>query len=126
MIDLFVLEGRTSGSAGILPDYFSLGDNASQPEGAEASSSASVTFWNGELTGSAGIIAWTIHEKTGGTIFPILTQEKYPASYSAAISAGLKEKAVNSRPALSSHVDDMAQYNEQFGLHWQDLTGHET
>lgn len=125
----FVFDGRTSDDAGILQGskdmlagtprkiliaYFSLGDNANQPEGVQASSSASVAFWNDELTGSAGIIARIIQAKTGGTIFPILTKSKYPASYSAAISVGLTEKAKNLRPELSSHVDDITQYNTVF------------
>ena len=125
----FIFEGRTSDTAGVLPDgkdilagterkvlvaYFTLGENANQPEGVQASSSASVAFWNGELTGSAGIIARIIHEKTGGKVFPILTEQKYPASYSAAVSAGLAEKAKNARPALNTHVDDMAEYNTVF------------
>lgn len=98
----------------ILTVYFSQGDNADLPEGVDASSSASIAYWNGELTGNAGVIARMIHERVGGEIFPILTKDKYPSTFSGAVSVGLAEKVADARPELSAHVENMQDYNTIF------------
>ena len=98
----------------ILTVYFSQGDNAELPEGVDASSSASIAYWKGELTGNAGVIARMIHERVGGEIFPILTKKKYPSSFSGVIPVGLAEKVANARPELSVHVANMQDYNTIF------------
>ena len=98
----------------ILILYFSQGDNSRAGAGVEASSSASIAYWNGELTGNAGIIARMIQENVGGRLFPILTKQKYPITYEAAAPIGIAEKLAKMRPELSSHIDNLNEYNTVF------------
>jgi flavodoxin len=55
-----------------------------------------------------------IQELTGGSVFCIDTVKSYPKDYTATTNVAKKEQIDNSRPELSSHVENMDIYNVIF------------
>ena len=100
--------------ANILVAYFSYGENADLPDGVDASSSASIQAWEGDTTGNTGLIAHWISDAAGGDLFSIQTEEKYPDDYNETIDQGQEEQSENARPELSSHVNDIDDYDVIF------------
>lgn len=99
----------------ILVAYFTYGENAPLVDGVDASSSASIQYRDdGRITGNTGIVADMIAEATGGQLFSILTAEQYPDSYNATIDAGQQEKNSGTLPELSSHIENLEDYDTIF------------
>ena len=98
-------------SANILIAYFSRVGNTDFPEDVDAVSSASLLRKDGALYGNTQYVAALIQQATGGDLFLIETEEKYPADYDETDQLGGKENKERSRPALASHVDDIAGYD---------------
>lgn len=99
----------------ILIAYFTYGENAPLADGVDASSSASIQYReDGSVTGNTGIVADMIAEATGGKLFSILTAEQYPDSYNATIDAGQAEKNSGTLPELSSHIENLEDYDTIF------------
>lgn len=108
-------EGAQDGGAGgILVAYFTYAENADLPEGIDASSSASIQSWNGELTGNTGAVAHMISEETGGELFSIRTVEKYPDSYDDTLDQGQEEQREDARPQLETHIENLEDYDTVF------------
>ena len=61
---------ETEGS-NILIAYFTYGENAELPDDVDASASASIQIFNGEVTGNTGVMARMIAEASGGELFSI-------------------------------------------------------
>jgi len=100
---------------GILVAYFTYGENAPLADGVDASGSASIQYRaDGSITGNTGIVADMIAEATGGQLFSILTAEQYPDSYNATIDAGQAEKNNGTLPELSSHIENLEDYDTIF------------
>ena len=91
--------------------YFSRVGNTDFPAGVDAVSSASLIVKDGELYGNTQYIATLIQRATGGDLFLIETEEKYPADYDATNRQGAKESTENSRPKLASHIENMDEYD---------------
>ena len=87
--------------------YFSYAENAALPEGADASASASIQLYNGETTGSTGVVAAVIAEATGAKLLPIRTEEPYPDTYDATLDQAQEEKNAGARPALASSAEGL-------------------
>lgn len=102
------------GGSNILVAYFTYAENAQLPEGTDASSSASIQTWNGEMTGNTGAVANMIAEAVGGDLFSIQTVEKYPDSYDATIDQGQEEQSSNARPQLAAHIENLDDYDTIF------------
>lgn len=100
-----------NGNHRILIAYFSYGENAELPDGADASASASIQPSAEGLTGNTGLIARDIQKAAGGTLFSIRTETPYPDTYQATVDQGRVEQQQNARPALSAHVENMADYD---------------
>lgn len=103
-----------NGDGAILVAYFTYGENAELPYDVDASSSASIQVFNGEITGNTGIMARIIAEATGGELFSIRTTTPYPDSYNATVSVGRTEKDEGIRPDLSTHIEDLSRYDIVF------------
>lgn len=97
-----------SSDTNVLIAYFSRVGNTDFPEDVDAVSSASLLRKDGELYGNTQYIATLIQQATGGNLFLIETEEKYPADYDETDKLGGKENRERSRPTLASHVDDIA------------------
>ncbi len=106
--------GETGSGTNMLVAYFSYAENAELPEGADASSSASIQSWNGNVTGNTGVIASMIAETTGADLFSIQTVEKYPDTYDATLDQGQEEQSADARPELASHIENLEDYDVIF------------
>lgn len=98
----------------ILIAYFTYGENAKLPNDVDASSSASIQVFNGEITGNTGVMAHMIAEASGGEMFSIRTAEPYPDNYNDTIDVGKSEKNNNIHPELSTHIEILEQYDTVF------------
>ena len=98
-------------NANILIAYFSRVGNTDFPEDVDAVSSASLLRKDGALYGNTQYVAALIQQATGGDLFLIEAAKKYPADYDETDQLGGKENRERSRPALASHVDDIAGYD---------------
>ena len=107
-------EARDSGAGGTLVAYFTYAENADLPEGIDASASASIQSWNGEVTGNTGAVAHMIGEETGGELFSIRTVEKYPDSYDDTVDQGQEEQREDARPQLETHIENLEDYGMVF------------
>ena len=103
-----------SSERNILIAYFTYGENAGLSSDADASSSASIQVFNGEVTGNTGVMAHMIAESSGGELFSIRTVEPYPDNYNDTIDVGESEKDNNIRPELSTHIENLEQYDTVF------------
>ncbi|MCH5194979.1 MAG: NAD(P)H-dependent oxidoreductase [Oscillospiraceae bacterium] len=100
----------TSGS-NILVAYFSRVGNTVWEDDVDAVTSASLNVVNGEYEGNAQILAQMAQEVTGGDLFLIQTENAYPSDYRKTTDVAADEQHDNARPALSSHVENMEQYD---------------
>ena len=107
-------EAVPSVNANILIAYFSRVGNTDFPEDVDAVSSASLLRKDGALYGNTQYVAALIQQATGGDLFLIETEEKYPADYDATDRQGQQESRARSRPALASHVENMDAYDLVF------------
>lgn len=105
---------EAAGEGHILIACFTYGENAPLVDGVDASTSASIQYRDGKLTGNTGLVAGMIADATGGDLFSILTAEQYPDNYDDTIDVGQEEKRANARPELSSHIEDLDRYDTIF------------
>ncbi len=103
-----------SEESNILIAYFTYGENAELPDDVDASASASIQILNDEVTGNTGVMAHMIAEASGGELFSIQTVEPYPDSYDETIDVGENEKNNGIRPELSTHIENLDQYDTVF------------
>lgn len=103
-----------NGAPKILIAYFSYGENAELPAGVDASASASIQPAEGGVTGNTGLVARDIQKAAGGDLFSIRTETPYPPSYDATVDQGREEQQRGARPALATHVENIADYDVIF------------
>ena len=65
-------------------------------------------------SGNTREIATQIHGRVGGDLFEIEASKAYPTDYRECTEVAKKEQEANARPALSTKVADMAQYDVVF------------
>lgn len=65
-------------------------------------------------SGNTKRVAEQIHNLVGGEMFEIKTVTLYSAGYQESVDVAKKEKETNARPALSTKVDNMADYDVIF------------
>lgn len=109
-----------NGDTNILIAYFTAAENS----GVDAVSSASYSMVNGEAVGRLCAIANMIQIKTGGELFSIQTSVVYPTDGGELIEYAAEEQANDARPELTSHIDDLEQYDVIFVGYpnwWADL-----
>lgn len=66
------------------------------------------------LTGTTKKAAGKIADMTGGDLFFIEPADPYPTEHDPCLERDMKEIETNARPAVKSHVDNMAQYDVIF------------
>ena len=84
--------------------YFSLADIV--PEGADAITHATPSVGNTESA------AFELHKQTGGDLFAIKTEKKYPVIHKEGSKIAEDEMRTNARPKLVTHVENMEQYSK--------------
>jgi flavodoxin len=94
------------------------------PDKADAFSAASFNIVNDVLKGNAQLLAEMIQESTGGDLFPITTEIKYAEGRNEVEGYAREEQRNNARPALTTHVQNMAGYDTVFIVYpnwWFDM-----
>lgn len=104
----------------VLIVYFAVAENSN----VDAISSASVTEVNGEAKGLVRTVAEDIQAVTGGDLFSIETSVDYPGGIDDLIDYASVEQENNERPELTSHIENLDEYDTIFvgyPLWWYDL-----
>ncbi len=106
------VESRNAGSDGsnILIAYFTAAENS----GVDAIASASYTTIDGQAVGRVRAVADMIQENVGGDLFSIHTSVVYPTDGGELIDYAAEEQDENARPELTSHIDNLDQYDTIF------------
>lgn len=94
----------------ILIVYFTAAENS----GVDAVASASYTTIDGQAVGRVRAVADMIQETVGGDLFSIRTSVVYPADGEELIDYAAEEQDKNVRPELTSHIDNLEQYDTVF------------
>lgn len=94
----------------ILVAYFTVPETS----GVDAVASASRVVEDGEVVGNVEFIARTIQEETGADLFAIETVQTYPGTHGALLDFAAAEMAANARPALSTQIDNLDDYDVIF------------
>lgn len=94
----------------ILIAYFTVPETS----GVDAVAQASRVVENGEVVGNVEFIAKTIQAETNGDIFAIETTQTYPGEHQALLDFAAAEMAVNARPALSTGISNLSDYDVIF------------
>ncbi len=103
-------EGAGSSGSNILIVYFTAAENS----GVDAASSASYTTVNGAAVGRVRAVADWIAQETGGDLFSIQTSVVYPANGEELIDYAAEEQDEGARPELTSHIENLDQYDTIF------------
>lgn len=98
----------------VLIAYFSRVGNTDFPKGVDAKSGASLIVKDSTMYGNTQYIAHLIQRATGGELFLIQTEAKYPTDYDATVDQGDKEGKAKARPKLASHIQNIADYEIVF------------
>lgn len=98
----------------VLVAYFSRVGVTPFDDGVDAVTSASLNIRDGELVGNMQYLAEYVVEATGGDLHQIITEKEYPADYRDTTDLASEEQASDERPALTSQVEDMDQYDVVF------------
>lgn len=105
------LDGAARKSGGkVLVAYFSVPET----DGVDASSGASRLVDKGQIVGNTQYAASVIAEATHGDLFEIKTVRQYPGSHKGLIDAAKEEADQNARPALATHIKNLADYDVVF------------
>ena len=110
-----VSEGTTSieGQSDILIVYFSRAGNTNYTsDKVDAISSASLTICDDKVRGNSEVLALAAQKATGGDIFFIETEDKYPQSYMRTFLRNRKEQSEGSSPVLATRIENMEQYSK--------------
>ena len=106
--DNTVVSNQETALQSALSHYESVGDSAEYEE-VDATSSASLF-----VPGNAARIAGWIQQKIGGDLFSIKVEDPYSSIYDECLDRAADEKAENARPTLSTHVENIEQYDTIF------------
>ncbi len=104
--DNTIVEDESLSLSSALSHYEAMGDRNSH---VDAISSASVL-----QPGNTAQIAEYIKEYTGGETFSIKTEKLYPSTYEECLEEASAEKSEATRPALSTHIENMEKYDTIF------------
>ena len=101
-----VIEDEAASLASALAHYDNMGDSRS---GVDATSSTSLL-----MPGNTAVMASHIRRLTGGELFSIQVEQPYPGNYDECLDRAADELDDNARPALSTHVENMENYDIVF------------
>ena len=113
-------ENNNSSNGKALVVYFTAAENSD----VDLVSSASVVTVNGETLGRVQALAQMIQNETNADIFSIQTSVQYPGDDGKLIEYAQKEQNENARPEITSHIDNLDDYDTIFigyPIWWYDL-----
>ena len=94
----------------ILIAYFTVPET----DGVDAVASASRVVTADGLMGNTQFIATEIQKNLGGELFAIETEQEYPGTHDKLLEFAYNEKSDNARPKLSTHIDNLDDYDYIF------------
>ena len=100
----------------ILIAYFSMPEDI-DTNGIDAYSGASVVVKDGEIVGNMQFMAESIQQAVravGGDLFRIETEEAYPLDHDPLVEQASDEQKEDARPALSTQIENLEQYDTIF------------
>lgn len=89
-------------------------ENVQAIQEAEQDAGASVVVQNGEAVGNMQFMAEAIQQAVGGDLFRIETEEEYPLEHDPLVDQAADEQSENARPALSTHIENLENYDTIF------------
>lgn len=98
----------------VLIAYFGRYGNTNFKKNVDATTSASIVKDGKKKRGTTEMLARLIGKETGGDLFPIRTEQKYPAGYNKVIDQNHKELDEDYLPKLKKKVKNMKQYDVVF------------
>ena len=101
---------ENAGAGKVLIAYFAVAENSD----VDAISSASVTEVDGEAKGLVRTIAEDIQAVIGGDLFSIETSVDYPGDINDLIEYASGEQDEDVRPELTSHIENLDEYDTIF------------
>lgn len=90
--------------------YFSFPET----DNTDASSGASRVVIDGEMKGAMQYMAEIIADSTDSDLFRIETVQEYPGTHKPLVDFASEEKADSARPELSTHIENVDQYDTIF------------
>ena len=105
-----VVSADDTGGEKILIAYFAVAENSD----VDAISSASVLADDGEAKGLSKFLSDIIAERTGGELFSIRTEEKFPGEYEPLANHAKEEQDNGVLPVLTSHIGNLDEYDTVF------------
>lgn len=106
------LSGADESSGKSIVVYFSRAENIKFDPDVDAVTSASINLdESGTPVGNMRLLAEYIGEETGAVVFSIWTADLYPTAYKDTTDLAAEEKSANARPELTSHIDNMDDYD---------------
>lgn len=106
-------EPEETSQSNILIAYFTLPEDVNT-EGVNAISGASVIMRDGVKLGSCEFVAKTVQGTIGGDLFQIETVQQYPLDHDPLVDQAADEQDADARPELSSHIENLEQYDTIF------------
>ena len=94
----------------ILIAYFTVPET----DGVDAVASASRVVTADGLMGNTQFVATEIQKNLGGELFAIETEQEYPGTHNKLLDFADNEKSDNARPKLSTHIDNLDDYDYIF------------
>ena len=94
----------------ILIAYFTVPET----DGVDAVASASRVVTADGVLGNTEFIATEIQKNLGGELFAIETEQDYPGTHDELLEFAYNEKSDNARPKLSTHIDNLDDYDYIF------------
>lgn len=85
-----------------------------EPDGVDAASGASRVVADGKLYGNTEYVARMIAEATGGDLFAIETEKKYPTPHKALIDEAKREAEAGERPRMTTRIQNLDEYDVIF------------
>lgn len=101
---------QANGNSRTLVAYYSMPES----DGTDTDSGASRVVVNGQVQGNIEYMANIIRETAGADIFRINTVQSYPTIHAPLIAQASDELDQNARPALSSRIENLDDYDTIF------------
>jgi flavodoxin/predicted small lipoprotein YifL len=103
-------QNAKANSPNILVVYFTMPET----DGVDTVAGASRVVVGGKVMGNTQFIAQAIQKTTGGNLFAIETVQRYPGNHATLVNQAADEQKANARPKLSTHIENLSNYDVIF------------
>jgi flavodoxin/predicted small lipoprotein YifL len=106
-------EQSATKNSNILIVYFTMPEDVNTV-GVDAIATSSIVVKDGKVLGNTQYMAQVIQQTAGGDLFSIETVQQYPLNHDSLVDQVADEQKKNVRPKLSTHVENMDDYDVIF------------